>query len=151
MLPNTGPSRFVLRTPVGLGRPIGRPGCDQSHHGSRSSSTYWEQLLWANPIRKKGERTSSPRCRGRPEILFNTFSGSATAYSFGADNSDSVTESTGTIGHVSMIPKTIGALSKFSRLMDLQSIPDIEQLIRADFVALLADAIDAAAINRSAS
>ena len=77
--------------------------------------------------------------------------GSATAYWFGADNSDSVTESTETIGHVSMTPKTVGALSKFSRLMDLQSTPDIEQLIRADFVALLADAIDAAAINRSAS
>ena len=73
--------------------------------------------------------------------------GSATAYWFGADNSDSVTESTGTIGHVSMTPKTVGALSKFSRLMDLQSTPDIEQLIRADFVALLADAIDAAAIG----
>ena len=37
------------------------------------------------------------------------------------------------------------------RLMDLQCTPDIEQLIRADFVALLADAIDAAAINHSAS
>ena len=48
----------------------------------------------------------------------------ATAYWFGADNSDSVTESTGTIGHVSMTPKTVGALSKFSRLMDLQSTPD---------------------------
>ena len=50
-----------------------------------------------------------------------------------------------------MTPKTVGALSKFSRLMDLQSTPDIEQLIRADFVALLADAIDAAAINGSGS
>ena len=77
--------------------------------------------------------------------------GSATADWFGADNSDSVTESKGTIGHVSMTPKTVGALSKFSRLMDLQSTPDIEQLIRADFVALLADAIDAAAINGSGS
>ena len=48
-----------------------------------------------------------------------------------------------------MTPKTVGALSKFSRLMDLQSTPDIEQLIRADFVALLADAIDAAAIKGS--
>ena len=62
-----------------------------------------------------------------------------------------MTESTGTIGHVSMTPKTVGALSKFSRLMDLQSTPDIEQLIRADFVALLADAIDSAAINGSGS
>ena len=33
--------------------------------------------------------------------------GSATAYWFGADNSESVTESTGTIGHVSMTPKPL--------------------------------------------
>ena len=50
-----------------------------------------------------------------------------------------------------MSPKTVGAYSKFSRLMELQSTPDIEQLIRADFVALLADAIDTAAINGSGS
>ena len=77
--------------------------------------------------------------------------GSATAYWFGADNSDSVTESTGTIGTISMSPKTVGAYSKFSRLMELQSTPDIEQLIRNDFVALLADAIDTAAINGTGS
>ena len=77
--------------------------------------------------------------------------GSATAYWFGADNSDSVTESTGTIGTVTMTPKTVGALSKFSHLMSLQSTPDIEQLIRSDFVALIADAIDTAAINGSGS
>ena len=45
-----------------------------------------------------------------------------------------------------MTPKTVGALSKFSHLMNLQSTPDIEQLIRADFVALLADAIDTATV-----
>ena len=77
--------------------------------------------------------------------------GSATAYWFGADNSDSVTESTGTIGTVTMSPKTVGALSKFSHLMSLQSTPDIEQLIRSDFVALIAEAIDTAAINGSGS
>ena len=77
--------------------------------------------------------------------------GTATAYWFGADNADAVTESTGTIGTISMSPKTVGAYSKFSRLMELQSTPDIEQLIRADFVALLADAIDSAAINGSGS
>ena len=77
--------------------------------------------------------------------------GTATAYWFGADDSDSITESTGTIGTVTMTPKTVGALSKFSHLMNLQSTPDIEQLIRNDFIALLADAIDSAAINGSGS
>ena len=46
-----------------------------------------------------------------------------------------------------MSPKTVGALSRFSHLMNLQSTPDIEQLIRADFVALLADAIDTATVH----
>ena len=35
--------------------------------------------------------------------------------------------------------------------MSLQSTPDIEQLIRSDFVALIAEAIDTAAINGSGS
>lgn len=76
-------------------------------------------------------------------------SGTATAYWFGADNSDAVTESTGTMDQVSMSPKTVGCYSKYSRLMQLQSTPEIEQLIRNDFVALIADAIDNAALNGS--
>jgi len=75
----------------------------------------------------------------------------ATSYWIGADDNDSVTESTGTFGSISMTPKTVGAYSRFSRLMQLQSTPDIEMLIRRDFVALLAEAIDAAAINGSGS
>ena len=77
--------------------------------------------------------------------------GSATAYWFGGDNADSITESTGTVGTVTMSPKPLGAYSKFSYLMRLQSTPGIEQLIRDDFVALLANAVDAAAINGSGS
>ena len=51
-----------------------------------------------------------------------------------------------------MSPKTVGAYSKFSHLMELLPLlPDIEQLIRADFCVLLADAIDTAAINGSGS
>ena len=75
--------------------------------------------------------------------------GTATAYWFGADNSDSITESTGTIGSIAMSPKTVGAYSKFSHLMKLQATPEMEQLVRTDFVALLANAIDQAAINGS--
>ena len=46
-----------------------------------------------------------------------------------------------------MTPKTVGALSNFSSLMYLQLTPDIEQLIRADFVALQAGAIDTATVH----
>ena len=37
--------------------------------------------------------------------------GTATAYWFGADNAEAVTESTGTIGTIAMSPKTVGAYS----------------------------------------
>ena len=46
-----------------------------------------------------------------------------------------------------MTPKTVGALSKLRHLMNLQSTPEIEQMIRADFLALLADAIDTAKVH----
>lgn len=48
---------------------------------------------------------------------------------------------------VTMSPKSVGAITEFSRLMLLQSTPDIEQLIRNDFAEILARALDAAAIK----
>lgn len=48
---------------------------------------------------------------------------------------------------VSMAPKHAGALTEFSRNMLMQSTPDIEQLIRADFAAILARAVDSVAIK----
>ena len=74
-----------------------------------------------------------------------------TAYWIGADNSDSITESTGTFDQISMTPKTVGALTKYSHLMKLQSTPEIEQVIRNGFIAIIANAIDAAALNGSGS
>ena len=50
-----------------------------------------------------------------------------------------------------MSPKTVGAWTKFSHLMQLQSTPEIEQLIRSGFVSILANAIDTAALNGSGS
>ena len=93
--------------------------------------------------------TMLPGLQGNVAIPRRTTS--STSYWFGADNSDAITESTGAIDQVTMSPKTVGCYSKFSRLMQLQATPEIEQLTRADFVALLADAIDSAAINGSGS
>ena len=45
--------------------------------------------------------------------------GTATACWFGAHNADSVTESTGTIGTISISPNILGAYIKFPRLMEL--------------------------------
>ena len=74
---------------------------------------------------------------------------SSTSEWIGADDSDSLSESTGTFSTVSMTPKTIGVFSKFSRLMQLQSTPQIEDLIRKDFLELLGTGIDVAALNGS--
>lgn len=48
---------------------------------------------------------------------------------------------------VAMTPKHVGAITEFSRNMLLQSTPDIEALIRNDFALVLAQALDAAALN----
>jgi len=50
---------------------------------------------------------------------------------------------------IQLDPKTCGSLSEFTRNMLLQSSPDIEQLMRMDFAAVLANALDVAAINGS--
>ena len=60
-----------------------------------------------------------------------------------------VTESNGTFDLVSLRPKTVGALSSWTRLMSLQSTPQLEDLIRQDMITQLATAIDLAAINGS--
>lgn len=65
--------------------------------------------------------------------------------------STAITESEGTFDKVSLRPKTIGALSKVSRLMLLQSTPAIEMLARRDLMAVGALAIDQAALSGSGS
>lgn len=61
--------------------------------------------------------------------------------------SGALTEGEGTFDKVSLSPKTIGALSKVSRLMLLQSTPAIEMLARRDLLAVAALAIDLAALS----
>lgn len=48
---------------------------------------------------------------------------------------------------VTLQPHTAGCLTEFSRNLLLQSSPDVEMLIRKDFAAVLANALDVAAIN----
>lgn len=52
---------------------------------------------------------------------------------------------------VTMSPKHVGALTEFSRNMLLQTSPDIEQLIRADFADILAQGLDRASIQGGGS
>lgn len=57
------------------------------------------------------------------------------------------TEAEATFDKVSLRPRTVGALSKMSRLMLLQATPAIEMLARQDLLAVIALAIDLAAIS----
>ncbi len=76
-------------------------------------------------------------------------SSAATAY--WVAESGPLTEMEGAFDKISLTPKTVGALNKMSRNMLLQSTPDIEMLIRADLAAILAQAIDRAAISGNGS
>ncbi|MDD5033165.1 MAG: phage major capsid protein [Methylococcaceae bacterium] len=61
-------------------------------------------------------------------------------------NNDNITEGEGTFDKISLSPKTIGALSQYSRNMLLQSTPAIESLVRNDLAMVLALGVDLAAI-----
>ncbi|MFV3131736.1 phage major capsid protein [Niveispirillum sp. KHB5.9] len=55
------------------------------------------------------------------------------------------------MGKVSMTPKHAGCITEFSRNMIQQSSPDIEALVRDDFAAVLAEAVDRVAIKGGGS
>lgn len=73
--------------------------------------------------------------------------GSATAYWVAENNAP--TESQQTVGQVTLSPKTVGAYTDIGRRLMLQSSVDVEAMVRNDLNAVLALAIDAAAINGS--
>jgi len=74
-------------------------------------------------------------------------SGAATAY--WVAESGAPTESQQTIGQVTMSPKTVGAFTDFSRRLILQSSLDVENMVRRDLAAVIALAIDTAALYGS--
>lgn len=61
--------------------------------------------------------------------------------------SGAVTEAEATFDKVSFRPKTVGALSKMSRLSLMQTTPMIEQVTRTDMLQQIALAIDLAALS----
>jgi HK97 family phage major capsid protein/HK97 family phage prohead protease len=75
--------------------------------------------------------------------------GAATAY--WVAESGAPTESQQTIGQVTMTPKTVGAYTDFSRRLILQSSIDVENMVRRDLAAVIALAIDTAALYGTAA
>jgi HK97 family phage major capsid protein/HK97 family phage prohead protease len=75
--------------------------------------------------------------------------GAATAY--WVAESGAPTESDQTIGQVTMTPRTVGAFTDFSRRLILQSSIDVENMVRRDLAAVIALAIDTAALYGTAA
>lgn len=71
--------------------------------------------------------------------------GSATA-GWVAENT-ALTATDQQVDQVTLSPKTAGAITEFSRTVLLQASPDIEQIVRSDLAAVLAQALDLAAIS----
>ena len=76
-------------------------------------------------------------------------SGAATAYWVGENVAP--TEGAQTLGQVAMSPKTIAAYTDMSRKLMAQSSPSVEQMVKNDLSAVLALAIDYAALYGSGS
>lgn len=73
----------------------------------------------------------------------------ATSYFVAEDGA--VTGSGATFGQISMTPKTIGAMSSFSRLLTLQTSMTVEQFIRADLALNIAAGLENVALNGTGS
>lgn len=67
--------------------------------------------------------------------------------SYWVAESGAVTQAEATFDQVALTPKTVGALSKVSRSMLLQSTPAIEMIARRDLVSVGALAVDLAALS----
>jgi HK97 family phage major capsid protein/HK97 family phage prohead protease len=74
-----------------------------------------------------------------------------TAQTYWVGESQDPNNSAGSFIHCNMSPKTVGALSNFSRLSQLQTTPEIEMLIRDDFTNVVGLAIDLAALRGTGS
>jgi HK97 family phage major capsid protein len=66
---------------------------------------------------------------------------------FWVEEGEELPESESTFGQILLKPKTFGCFSRYSRLMLLQSTPQIEQLIRTDFAGSMATGLDKAILS----
>jgi len=74
-------------------------------------------------------------------------SSDSTAYWFGADGGDSITESTPVFTTLEMRPKFVAALTKASYKMMLQTGGNVKGILQRDMMAVLAEAFDLAALQ----
>ena len=96
-------------------------------------------------VRQLGARVL-PGLKG--DTVLPKATGAATAYWVG--EGDALTESNTTYSSIKLEPKTVGALTAFSRNLALQSNPSIESLLRDDISAVVGLAVDKALIHGTA-
>ena len=84
----------------------------------------------------------------RGDTVLPKATGAATAYWVG--EGDALTESNTTYSSIKLEPKTVGALTAFSRNLALQSNPSIEALLRDDISAVVGLAVDKALLHGTA-
>jgi HK97 family phage major capsid protein len=75
----------------------------------------------------------------------------ATSTAYWVGEGSDITESTPTFDQLTLTPKTLGALTSWSRKLTLQGSPDIEMLMRNDLATKLAVELDRVAIEGSGS
>lgn len=85
----------------------------------------------------------------RGDTVLPKATGAATAY--WVAEGDALTESNTTYSSVKLEPKTVGALTAFSRNLALQSNPSIEALLRDDISAVVGLAVDKALLHGTAA
>ncbi|WP_312844140.1 phage major capsid protein [Diaphorobacter nitroreducens] len=85
----------------------------------------------------------------RGDTVLPKATGAATAY--WVAEGDALTESNTTYSSVKLEPKTVGALTAFSRQLALQSNPSIEALLRDDISAVVGLAVDKALLHGTAA
>ena len=68
-----------------------------------------------------------------------------------ATETTSISEVEQTFGQLALTPHTVGGYTEISRLLLLQSSPDVEGIVNADLAAIIGIAVDAGVINGSGS
>ncbi len=96
-----------------------------------------------------GARTLTGMSPGNIKIPRRTGSGGASF--FGGDDADAISETVGSFDTISLTTHSLGSYQKYSHLMSIQALPEIEEIIRADMVEKLAQEIDIAAIAGTGS
>ncbi|MFZ5697762.1 MAG: phage major capsid protein [Pseudomonadota bacterium] len=102
------------------------------------------ELLRAQSVLGRAGARMLPGLKGDIQIPKQT--GASTGYWVGAED-DEINESNMTIGQLGMSPRTVGAYTEVSRLLQMQSDPSIDALVMEDFAKVLALKIDLAGLN----